>query len=263
MIVINQETCIGCGLCVKDCPAGKLKLEAGKAVYAPDCIHCGHCVAICPQKAVSIPEYDMEDVEEYDSGNFSVSPANFLHAVKFRRSIRDFKEEKLDWELLERILQAGRYTPTAKNSQSCQFVVIQDRLEELKELVWNELPAMAEQIKKTLPQYSMLFRFFSRRHRDNPKDDALFFCAPACLVIASDSVLDGGLAAANIENMAVAEGAEVLYDGYLTRIMESCPAVKEWLGIPERKIACCLLLGYPAVTYRRTAPRKPLQVIWR
>lgn len=263
MIVINQETCIGCGLCVKDCPAGKLKLEAGKAVYAPDCIHCGHCVAICPQKAVLIPEYDMEDVEEYDSGNFSVSPANFLHAVKFRRSIRDFKEEKLDRELLERILQAGRYTPTAKNSQSCQFVVIQDRLEELKELVWNELPAMAEQIKKTLPQYSMLFRFFSRRHRDNPKDDALFFCAPACLVIASDSVLDGGLAAANIENMAVAEGAGVLYDGYLTRIMESCPAVKEWLGIPERKIACCLLLGYPAVTYRRTAPRKPLQVIWR
>ena len=88
MIVIDKEKCIGCGLCVADCPAEKLTVEAGKAVYTPECIQCGHCVAVCPRTAVSIPEYDMADVEEYDRETFTVDPAVFLHAVKFRRSIR-------------------------------------------------------------------------------------------------------------------------------------------------------------------------------
>ena len=263
MITVDREKCIGCGLCEKDCPAGKIKVEEGKAVWKPDCIHCGHCVAVCPRSAVAIPEYDMADVEEYDRERFNVEPEKFLRSVKFRRSIRNFKDQKMERETLERILQAGRYTPTAKNRQACRFIVIQDQLDELKDLLWNEIPAMADRMKKEMPQYSMLFKFLYRRHRDNPQDDGLFFNTPACIMVVSDNPLDGGLAAANIENMAVAEGAGVLYSGYLTRIIEACPPVKEWLGIPDTPLVCCMLIGYPAVTYQRTAPRKPARIEWR
>ena len=48
-----------------------LAIEDGKAVYKKECIHCGHCVAICPVNAVSIPEYDMEEVEEYKETHYS------------------------------------------------------------------------------------------------------------------------------------------------------------------------------------------------
>ena len=82
-------------------------------------------------------------------------------------------------------------------------------------------------------------------------------------MIAADNPLDGGLAAANIENMAVAEGAGVLYSGYLARIIEACPVLKEWLGIPDTPLVCCMLAGYPAVTYKRTAPRKEADIVWR
>ena len=103
MVIINEEKCIGCGLCAKDCPASRIRIQAGKAVWSGECIQCGHCVAVCPGKAVSIPEYDMDDVEEYDPETFKVQPENFLHAVKFRRSVRNFQDRKLEKKCFERI----------------------------------------------------------------------------------------------------------------------------------------------------------------
>ena len=114
-----------------------------------------------------------------------------------------------------------------------------------------------------MPQYAMLFKFMYRRWKKDHDADQLFFNAPSCIMVISDNPLDGGLAAANMETMAVAEGAGVLYSGYLQRIIEASPKLKEWLGIPDRHLTACMLIGYPAVTYRRTAPRKKADIIWR
>lgn len=263
MVTIDTEKCIGCGLCAKDCPADRLKIVEGKAVYTSKCIQCGHCVAICPQGAVSIPEYDMNEIEEYNRETFTIHPENFLHAVKFRRSIRNYKDRPVEHDRLVRILNAGRYTPTAKNTQSCHFVVLQDRLNEFKSLLWKIVPELAEQVKKTAPHYSVLLKFLDRKMKKDPDEDPLFFNAPICLFIAANNSLDVGLAASNIETMAVAEGLGVLFSGYIQGITEAAPALKEWLGIAECSSVCCMLIGYPAVTYRRTAPRKKADIDWR
>ena len=248
---------------MKDCPGKALAIEEGKAVYKRECIHCGHCVAICPVNAVSIPEYDMEEVEEYKEETFTVAPENFLHAVKFRRSIRDFRPEPIEQEKMKRIINAGRYTATAKNRQACKFIVLREQLEEFKELVWKEMPSILEVLKETAPAYARAFELFYLKHQKNPKDDTFFFNTTSFLVIASKNPLDGGLAAANIENMAVAEGAGALYSGYMMRVIEASPVLKEWLGISELPVSCCMLLGYPAVSYKRTAPRRKGNIEWR
>ena len=72
MIRIEKEKCIGCGACIKDCPASAIRMTEEKAEVYKDCLHCGHCVAICPSEAVSIPEYDMEEVEAYDKDAFTL-----------------------------------------------------------------------------------------------------------------------------------------------------------------------------------------------
>lgn len=263
MVTIDQEVCIGCGICAKDCPGHAIAVKEGKAQVIHSCIQCGHCVAVCPVRAAAIPEYDMEDVEEYDPETFRLSPETFLHAVKFRRSIRNFKEKPLEKEKLERIIDAGRYTATAKNAQASTFVVVQEKLAEFKTIFWEELPSVLETLQEAAPAYVRSFRLFYEKWKRNPQDDTFFFNAPCFLLTAAENPLDGGLAAANMENQAVAEGAGALYSGYLMRAVSASPRLREWLEIGDKPVACCMLLGYPAVSYRRTAPRKKADAIWK
>lgn len=259
MVKVNQDVCIGCGACTKDCLAFNIVLEGDKASVKSECIECGHCVALCPTGAVSIEGYDMDDVEEYEEETFKVDPSNLLRAIKFRRSIRFFKNEKVKKEDLQMLLQAGRYTATAKNNQSCHFIFVQEERQELKEKVWGFIDAMGKNVDKILLPYVA----FNRRRIKNPEDDYLFRNAPVILYITSDWPLDAGLAAQNIETMANAMGMGVLYNGYLARISDANVELKKWLGIEDKTIKACLLLGYPDRTYRKTAPRKEANVIWK
>lgn len=259
MVRVNVEKCIGCGKCTADCLALNIVVEDGKAHVKNECIECGHCVAVCPVDAVSMEGYEMEDVEEYQEETFKVNPEHLLHAIKFRRSVRFYKERKVSEKDLHMLLQAGRYTATAKNNQDCHFVFVQEKREELKERVWKFIDDMGHQVDKAL----LPFVAFNRRRIKNPKDDYLFRNAPVVLYITSDWPLDAGLAAQNIETMAYALGMGALYNGYLARISDANEELKKWLGIEGKTIKACLLLGYPDREYERTAPRKRANVIWK
>ena len=80
-------------------------------------------------------------------------------------------------------------------------------------------------------------------------------------MIAGTRELDAGMAAQNIENMAVAMNMGALYNGYLRRLFNSSPEIKSLLGAGDKEILCCMLLGYPDVRYVRTAPRKAADAI--
>ncbi|MBE5867369.1 MAG: 4Fe-4S dicluster domain-containing protein [Lachnospiraceae bacterium] len=263
MVTIDQEKCIGCGLCVADCVASNIEIKEEQAHVKRECMQCGHCVAICPVGAASIPEYDMEDVEQRDGTGCGLKPEEVLRAIKFRRSIRDYKPERVKRQDLELLAQAARYTATAKNNQECLLVFVQEELEELKRQVWGLIDAMEKKEGRHVPRELLPYVAFHRHRKANPTDDFLFRNAPAVLFIASQWPLDAGLAAQNVETMAVSLGMGALYNGYLGRIADANEELKKWLGIEGRSIKACMLLGYPARQYARSAPRKPANVIWR
>lgn len=64
-VEINIEDCILCGLCMRSCPPGAIKVDrAGKqwTIARFDCIQCGYCVEKCPKKCLSIvPGYTTPD----------------------------------------------------------------------------------------------------------------------------------------------------------------------------------------------------------
>jgi nitroreductase len=55
-----------------------------------------------------------------------VSYEDFLELVKKRRSFRRFKPDPVPKEILEKVLEAARHSPSAGNSQPWEFVVVQD-----------------------------------------------------------------------------------------------------------------------------------------
>ncbi len=49
---VVDERCVGCGLCVKNCPVNNLELIYGRPYWKGNCIHCMSCICRCPQEAI-------------------------------------------------------------------------------------------------------------------------------------------------------------------------------------------------------------------
>lgn len=56
----SQEKCIGCKMCMRDCPTGAINIKkAGEKQFIAEidlgkCIYCGQCVDSCVKKALAI-----------------------------------------------------------------------------------------------------------------------------------------------------------------------------------------------------------------
>lgn len=54
---IDQEKCVGCGMCVNSCPLDTIRLNnEGKAfiAYGDDCMTCFKCERLCPVGAIFV-----------------------------------------------------------------------------------------------------------------------------------------------------------------------------------------------------------------
>lgn len=266
MIHIDSEKCIGCGACVADCFPEALALENGKAFLKGTCIECGHCFAICPSDAIMMPEeYPTDTVIEYSDWAPEFDADMFLAAIQSRRSIRRFTAEKLSKDEITAVLEAGRFSPTGSNAQNVRYVVVQDGLDKVKNAVWEGFDAIIDGYVAKQGKGGRLYETLSRMRDQHQKDaqiDRLFFNAPALLVVVSPAPLNGGLAASSIALMAHVNGLGTLYSGFIQMALSKNPALCEKLGVKPEEINACLLIGKPAVTYRRTVPRKPLAVDW-
>jgi nitroreductase len=63
-----------------------------------------------------------------------------FEAIKGRRSIRQFTDEPVEKETLEKLLDAARWAPTASNQQRWRFVVVTSPL--IKELILKFAPGI-------------------------------------------------------------------------------------------------------------------------
>ncbi|MGL5000479.1 MAG: nitroreductase family protein [Cetobacterium sp.] len=271
MFRVDSEKCIGCGLCIKDCFVKDIELFDGKAVIKnKSCFKCGHCIAICPTNAVSTDEYSMTDVLEYNEKEFKIDSDNLLNFIRFERTIRQFKDCDVENEKLLKIIEAGRFTQTGSNSQNVNYVVVKENIEKVRKITLEILEKMGRYLLENSDNalYKRYAQMWINMHKDfiqNPDgEDRLFFKAPALIMVTSEHPINGGLAAANMKMMVDALGLGTVFSGFLVRASQENPELKEFLGInPAEQIVACMVIGYPNIKYRRTAPRKKPNIIWK
>ncbi|KMT21958.1 nitroreductase family protein [Clostridium cylindrosporum] len=273
MMKVDIEKCIGCKQCVRDCFPGDIKVDNGKAeIRNVACFKCGHCIAVCPTGAISTDDYKMEDVVEYNEEKFNIDSDTLLNFIKFRRSIRHFKDKDVEKEKLEKIIEAGRFTQTGSNSQGVSYVVVKDKLEDLKEIVLRRLSILGEEILNNLnsetikyKRYAMMWQQMYKDYKENPKaGDKVFFNAPAVILVISDSPVDAALASSNMELMTNALGLGTFFSGFLVRAAIDNQELVDLLGLkPSDKIVTSMVIGYPDIKFKRTVPRKDASILWK
>ncbi len=251
-VSIDPALCIGCGLCVSDCPTSTIRMEGKTAVVTGrGCIRCGHCQAICPQGAVSLSGF-AEAPEEITS-EMHVDASVLMGQLKARRSVRQFSAQEIPPEFIRQIIEAGRYTPTGTNKQGVSYAVLQQGLQEVE--------AQAIRLFRGLKRGVDLV--YSGLREIEIDDHFLFKNAKAVIVIKSADAVDAALAASSMELMAQSLGLGVFYSGFFTMVTRVSGKIRKHLGIRRgEKAITTLVLGFPAVRYLRTAQREAADVLF-
>lgn len=189
MVHIDNELCIGCGLCVADCFPKNIVIEDKKAKAVFNCMECGHCVAVCPQNAVSIEGYEMGEVEESTLESAALDPDLLLKAIKGRRSIRRFVQKPVEDKKLMNIIEAGRFTPTGSNLQGTSYVIVRDNLPQLTKMALESLHKEAMELMTFTQGLGMFYSGFFVRAANQNKEIKQFLNiedekeVQACLVL--------------------------------------------------------------------------------
>ncbi len=144
IIVIDQEKCNGCGLCVSGCPEGALQLIDGKARLVGDllCDGLGACIGSCPEDAISVIEREAEPYDEIRVlQNIIPQGRNVLQAhlehlrshgqsEYLQQALAYLREHKIAFQLPQESVACQPSTGGCPGSQSRAFAVPQDEEED-------------------------------------------------------------------------------------------------------------------------------------
>jgi nitroreductase/NAD-dependent dihydropyrimidine dehydrogenase PreA subunit len=284
---VIQAKCVGCGLCLQVCPSFVLDVTQGKARVARGdwCIECGHCGAICPVEAIS-QKGTLSDSHPRSWTQAASSPEVLELLFRERRSIRVYEKESIPDDILERILDAGRYAPTGTNSQNVHYVALKssEEIERLRLMTTDFYAKIFARIQGWLG--ALLLRLFAgRRLVDSLRDslpkvefakklmekgqDCLFYHAPVVVVAHAESwdtcsPFNCSVALYNCSLVAHTLGIGCCFNGYLVSAINSDRKIKRWLAIPpDHKCYAAMTLGYQKLRYPRLVKREPAKVTWR
>lgn len=141
-----------------------------------------------------------------------------LEVIMTRRSIRKYKKTPVPDEMVEKILDAGRWAPSSKNAQPWRFIVLKDA-------------EVRRKLSELLPNGKFL--------ADTPSGIAVIV-APS---VSSRPVEDGAAATENMLLAAHALGLGACWIGSYGIANEG--KAKDVLGVPqEQRLLSVIALGY-------------------
>ena len=262
-LIIDEEKCVGCGICKTVCIRDNIEIVDGIAVdIGADCFDCGQCSTICKQNAILITAYqDQADrIEEYDPSEVPVSYEDMLQFLKQRRSCRWFKRKKIDSETFDKLMQAAYYSPNRQNIQDVEFVVVDEKLDGFIDHVYDIIKVRQNEFFRI----GDLGEYLGDENR-NPKRHPLLWEGRQLLLAFSESKTDAVIAMTRVELMAYTFGLGGFHSLFIAmadevgheKLMEFFPHIDK-----NKHMYAAFIIGYPRVKYRRTRPHKEITLTY-
>ena len=134
MITIDQSKCNLCGWCVEICHEYCIDIHDNVLKINYDyCSTCTQCIAVCPKEALS-----WENIQP-GRYNREMTPDSqqIDELLKERRTIRDFKEKKIDRNLLEEIVNYAVYAPTHSFDMRAIIIDREEAIQEIDRMIYS------------------------------------------------------------------------------------------------------------------------------
>ena len=184
--------------------------------------------------------------------------AALKEAILQRRSTRAYTDQPVEDELVEEIIEAGRYSPSANNKQAARFIVITnaEKRAELRAVVTGVLAAMPE--NEGMPP---VFLSLLQRARQGEVD--VTYGAPVLIVTANKKGSMNGAAdcACALQNMMLTASALGLGNVWINQfyMLRDAPPVADFfkdLGLEEdEEVWGALSVGYSEKIETTPLPR--------
>lgn len=311
----EKEKCTSCGLCAATCPTSCIRWDetekrpypTGLGEMSLACIACNNCESVCPANCIRVrgeyrvkqgryktpPENTGEMLPPMPFGEkdlkrpFSEIEKELTETEKLlfkRRSIRLFKETPVPKEILLRILEAGRFAPSAGNGQPFKFIVVTSP--DVNRLVNQKCAKVLYLIKwlyigsqwwrraiVTIMSLLMVNKWDQRpvsaMEKVKMTEGNITFDAPVVIHVLKDKRgishpdIDASLAAHNLVIAAHALGLGTCYIGFIASTIRYVPSVKKILGIASPfELLTSICLGYPRVKTIHPVARGQVEVDW-
>jgi nitroreductase len=170
-----------------------------------------------------------------------------IEGIKGRRSIRKFKSDAVSHEVMDKIIEAARFAPTWKNTQTPRYVVVEDR--EILSKIAGEATLGFEHNKDIIEGAPALVIITSINKRSGYERDGSFSTSKGN----EWQMFDAGIAAEAFCLSAYNEGVGSVILG----IFDDAK-VAEIIGLGEdRTVSCLIPVGYPDEA-PNPVPRKDL-----
>jgi len=181
-----------------------------------------------------------------------------LNAIKHRRSTRTFLQDPVSEGIINEILEAGRYSPSANNTQATHFYVITspEKRAELKAAVAAALAGVTEK-----EGMSQSFRNLLKRAKEVDVD--VTYGAPVLIVTTNKKGSPNAIAdcSCTLQNMMLAASVNEIANVWINQFftLRDTPPVAEFfasIGVSEEEEICgSLALGYSEKVEKEPLPR--------
>ncbi|MDD4900183.1 MAG: nitroreductase family protein [Candidatus Omnitrophica bacterium] len=269
---VDKAKCKGDGRCVEICPIKILRMNEKDAVpefipVGPEvCINCGHCFAFCPTGAITLSTMNAEDSLKLEYSKLP-TPEQVELLLKGRRSIRNYKDQPIEKEKIEKLLDLARYAPSGINRQPVNWAVIlgKDKVHDLA----GRIASWMEGLLKDKSPMAESFSF--DRLVDSWKSGLDLICRGAPSVVIAYGLKDDPIVPQSctisgtyLELAAFGLGLGACWAGYVHMAVNMSEDVRKITGLSNRATAgAAMMVGYAQYRYSRVPSRNNPKVLWR